>query len=152
LSKPKNHEIGKYGLSDADLEVLNDLRNFLLIPHTAQELLSAEQTPTLCQVIPTYEKLIDILGEAEGVYTRIQHVVRAARLKLEEYFALSRNTRAYAVAMSLCFSSLVTTLADHSKPVISPLMKMQWMKEHWITPEGQMHAEEAEKHMRDAVS
>jgi hypothetical protein len=152
LSKPKNHDIGKFGLSEADLEVLNDLRSFLLIPHTVQELLSAERTPTLCQVIPAYEKLIDILEGAESAYSRIGHVVRAARQKLEEYFALSRNTRAYAVAMSTCFFYCCFAPVDDIELVISPLMKTQWMREHWTTLEGQVHIEEAEKHVREAVS
>ncbi|KAI9061181.1 hypothetical protein FKP32DRAFT_1576752 [Trametes sanguinea] len=87
-------------LSDKALDVLADIREFLAIPHSVQELLSAENTPTASLALPAYATLIDILKGAQKKLPRIAHGMQAAIYALEEYMAYTRQTRVYALAMS----------------------------------------------------
>lgn len=109
LDKAKQRDIAYMTLTKADLQVLEDIRAFLQIPHTVQELLSAERTPTLSMVIPTYEKLISMLKDAEIAYPRIAHVIKESREKVDEYLMLSRRTRIYMLAMSIYLLLLLQT-------------------------------------------
>ncbi|OSC99488.1 hypothetical protein PYCCODRAFT_1373005 [Trametes coccinea BRFM310] len=86
-------------LSDKTLDVLSDIREFLAIPHTVQELLSAEDTPTISLALPAYAELVDILKGARDKLPQLAHGIQAAISALEEYMAYARQTRVYALAM-----------------------------------------------------
>jgi hypothetical protein len=100
LHKPQYEELAHLGLSHKQLEVLDDIRKFLLIPHTAQQILSAEKTPTLSLALPLYEQMIEMFKTLESKRPKIAHAVRAARQSIEDYLAKARMTRAYSVAIS----------------------------------------------------
>ena len=57
----KKDEIAKSALDAKECKVLSDICEFLAMPHAIQELISGEYTPTLCQVIPAYEELLQSL-------------------------------------------------------------------------------------------
>ncbi|KAL7282477.1 hypothetical protein ACG7TL_003948 [Trametes sanguinea] len=101
-------------LSDKTLDVLQDIREFLAIPHAVQELLSAENTPTVSLVLPAYAELLEILRAAKSALPRISHGIQAAITALEEYMAYTRQTRVYALAM-----------------MINPTIKFSWISKHW---------------------
>ncbi|CDO72044.1 hypothetical protein BN946_scf184943.g79 [Trametes cinnabarina] len=101
-------------LSDKTLDVLQDIREFLAIPHAVQELLSAENTPTVSLVLPAYAALLEILRAAKAALPRISHGIQAAITALEEYMAYTWQTRVYALAM-----------------MINPTIKFSWISKHW---------------------
>ncbi|KAJ7659386.1 hypothetical protein B0H17DRAFT_1185541 [Mycena rosella] len=83
LSLDKYSELLYLLLTDLELQVLRDVRQFFQVPHVVQELVSAEKTPTLCiRQLP-----------------KLGHAISAAIRKLEEYLALSRRAPIYALAM-----------------------------------------------------
>ncbi|KAF8164877.1 hypothetical protein B0H34DRAFT_829528, partial [Crassisporium funariophilum] len=86
-------------LNDAQLEVLKDICMFLNVFHTAQQIVSAEQTPTLSIVIPVYKQLIGILEDLKQHLPNISHVIKASIAKLEEYLGKSRSNKVYVLAM-----------------------------------------------------
>ncbi|KAJ3002031.1 hypothetical protein NUW54_g6071 [Trametes sanguinea] len=109
----RKHDIGAL-LSDKTLDVLQDIREFLAIPHAVQELLSAENTPTVSHVLPAYTELLEILRGAKSALPRISHGIQAAITALEEYMAYTRQTRVYALAM-----------------MVNPTIKFSWISKHW---------------------
>jgi hypothetical protein len=58
LDQPENSDLEHLALSDLELQVLSDIRMFLNVFHSAQQVVSAKHTLTLSIVIPTYELLI----------------------------------------------------------------------------------------------
>ena len=54
LELEENTSIKCHELSEAQLKVLEDVRELLSIPHAVQEIVSAEKTPTLPIVVPDY--------------------------------------------------------------------------------------------------
>ena len=97
-------------LSSAEHAALMDIRSFLYAPHVVQELLSAEKTPTLSLVLPTYEQLIVLLKHMAERLCKISHAICATINKLEEYFNKSRRNRVYSLAMGTSFAPLYLPL------------------------------------------
>ena len=89
----REQEIDEQLLSDVELKVLADICEFLYAPHTVQELLSAEKTPTLSLVLPTYEQLILLLKHMMRKLDKLRHAIVATVQKLKEYFNKSRRNR-----------------------------------------------------------
>ncbi|KAF7330238.1 putative AC transposase [Mycena venus] len=114
LDDPKQGEISWHRLSPVTLQVLQDIRQFLQVPHLVQEIVSGEQAPTLSYVLPLYEQLIVMLKNLVKDLDKISIGINAAIRKLEEYLNLSRRTRIYALAM-----------------VLNPTIKLQWLRENW---------------------
>lgn len=88
LNKKENSEITKSALDSKECEALSDICEFLVMPHAAQELLSGKYTPTLCQVIPAYEELLQSLQELclakiEQDKPQIWHAIAASIKKIE---------------------------------------------------------------------
>ncbi|KAF5375571.1 hypothetical protein D9615_009215 [Tricholomella constricta] len=114
LEKPKYTELQNLLLDDMQLRVLNDIRSFLYVFHTVQEVVSADKTPTLSVVLPLYEQLISMLRDLKRSIPNLAHVISASQDKLEEYLSKSRKTRIYSLAM-----------------LINPTIKLQWAEMHW---------------------
>ncbi|KAJ3770231.1 hypothetical protein FB446DRAFT_808879, partial [Lentinula raphanica] len=85
--------------SSVDLQVLNDIREYLFAFHSIQELASSEKTPTLSIVLPLYEGLVDILGSLKVSLRNLSHVIDVSLNKLREYINKARTTRIYGLAM-----------------------------------------------------
>ncbi|KAI0058626.1 hypothetical protein BV25DRAFT_1810362, partial [Artomyces pyxidatus] len=113
------------------LLVLNDIRDFLSIPHAVQELLSAQQTPTLSNVLPAYEKLIVILKGVIEDLPGLSHCILTAIFKFDEYLAKSRTAPVYGIAMAL-----------------NPTIKLKFMQDRWSSEDSAS----VEQKLRDSVS
>ncbi|KAI0726791.1 hypothetical protein C8Q72DRAFT_926324, partial [Fomitopsis betulina] len=85
IEHSKQADLEHYLLSAKELEVLQDIHQFLRAPHLVQELLSGEQTPTASRALPAYERLLDMLKLARAKYPKIAHGIDASILALEQY-------------------------------------------------------------------
>ena len=90
----------KHLLDEIDLKILQDIANFLKIPHAVQTLLCAERTPTLATVLPAYEDLLEMLRNFKIICPRLNRTISTTILKIEEYVNRSWKTQIYALAMS----------------------------------------------------
>src|ERR1700682_6256318 len=99
LERPEHSDIADLVLNDMDLQVLSDIRKFLNVFHTAQQIVSAEKTPTLSIVIPIYEQLISMLTDLKKHISNLTHAINAAIDKLKEYMEKARSTKMYVLAM-----------------------------------------------------
>ncbi|THU88275.1 hypothetical protein K435DRAFT_614132, partial [Dendrothele bispora CBS 962.96] len=81
------------------LRTSNQVYEFLSYPHAVQEILSAEQTPTLSLVLPLYEKLVEELTQAKIDLPKISHAIDATNEKIKEYINHSRKNPIYILAM-----------------------------------------------------
>ncbi|KAJ6608111.1 hypothetical protein B0H10DRAFT_1816493, partial [Mycena sp. CBHHK59/15] len=99
LDDPKQDEISWHRLSATTLMVLQDIQQFLQVPHIVQEIISAEKTPTLSIVLPMYEKLILMLKDLAKELNELSLRISTTIQKLKEYLNMSRWTRMYALAM-----------------------------------------------------
>ncbi|QRV87948.1 hAT family dimerization protein [Ceratobasidium sp. AG-Ba] len=95
-------------------EVLHDLLNVLAVLHSAQELLSAERTPTLSLALPVYEGLIQALKDCKIAFPVLQHAVESGIQKFEAYVAKTRGSPVYAYSMA-----------------VNPCMNFRWIGQHW---------------------
>ncbi|CAA7265591.1 unnamed protein product [Cyclocybe aegerita] len=110
----QNDDLAIYSFTETEKAVLIDIRQFLYVFHTVQELVSAEKTPTLSVVLLMYEKLIGILQDMSKSMPKLSHAIQASVAKLEEYLAKSCKTRIYHLAMGTY--SLNFTSAPHLQP------------------------------------
>ncbi|KAA1475213.1 hypothetical protein DENSPDRAFT_909366 [Dentipellis sp. KUC8613] len=114
LEKNKQAPISTSRLSSMDITVLDDIRHVLDLPHVVQQSLSSEKTPTLCNVLPTYEELVKSLKDIESAerYKYLKPAISAAIRKIEVYMASARETKFYVLALgkpSDIFSSRITS-------------------------------------------
>ncbi len=144
-----NHpdDLADFALSDIELNVLYDIREFLAYAHSVQELVSAEQTPTLCIVIALYEQLIKKLQDAKEDLPKFAHALDAAIGKLQEYLTYSRKAKIYNLAIGMLVCSHFKTLLIEYK-VLNPQMKLAWIRKNWSTEDFAT----ARDHVRRVVS
>lgn len=83
-----------------------DIRRILYVFHCVQEIVSAEKTPTLCVVLPLYERLITMLTELGKVMPHLAFAIEAGVVKLREYLNYSDNTKMYTLALGQYFKFL----------------------------------------------
>jgi hypothetical protein len=89
-----------------ELQVLIDIHHVLEVPHSCQELLSAENCPTLSLAFPIYEKLVVHWRELIEIIPELSHYINLGIAKIMEYVAMGRRSRIYALAMSKSIVSL----------------------------------------------
>jgi uncharacterized protein YfaT (DUF1175 family) len=114
-------------MSDLEYQILQDILACLDVPHRAQELLSAEQTPTLSLAFPVYDQLIYSwrqVGRRLGPYA---YAIECGIAKIEDYVARSRSSPIHIVAM-----------------VLNPCLKYTWIDARW-TPNEKNFARETVK-------
>ena len=108
LNKKEHREIAKSTLNLNECEVLGNICEFLAMPHAAQKLLSGEYAPTLCQVIPVYEELLQSqwelhLEKIDQDKPQIGQAIAASIMKIEDYMSQARQNCIYVIAMSRFF-------------------------------------------------
>jgi hypothetical protein len=81
-------------------QVLHHIHHILEIPNLAQELLSAERTPTLSMALPAYEMLVISWTELKKAIPELSHYIDLGISKIMEYVSKGRRSRIYALAMS----------------------------------------------------
>jgi hypothetical protein len=114
LEEEGQWDLAQYILDDVDYVVLEDIKNFLKIPHLFQEVLAAEKTPTLALALPMYERAIIMLDKYAIAAPRLAHAIGATRGALVEYMRKSRKSRIYALAMSPCARYHATLMLTHA--------------------------------------
>lgn len=97
----ENSDLSDHAFTDAQFQVASDIREFLEVFHSVQELVSAEKTPTLSIVLPLYELLLRMLKDLARVQVKLAHAIQASITKLAEYLAISRKTKMYTLAMGM---------------------------------------------------
>ena len=88
-------------------EVLHYIHQILEIPHQCQELLSADKTPTLSLVLPTYEMLVVLWGQLALALPELSHYINLSIAKIMEYVSKGRRSRIYALAISVLFKLMM---------------------------------------------
>ncbi|KAF7318939.1 Dimer-Tnp-hAT domain-containing protein [Mycena chlorophos] len=124
LERPAQAAIKHLQLSSSQLQLLSDLQTILQPAHYAQELLSAEQAPTLSLALPAFELLLQAWLALQKIMPDFEHYIGVGVNKIIEYVNKGRKSRIYALAM-----------------IINPTVKIEWLEQHWL-PEDVKQAEE----------
>ncbi|KAF8965562.1 hypothetical protein BDZ97DRAFT_1658870 [Flammula alnicola] len=96
-------------LNPLQKSILQDIHQVLQVAHLAQELLSAERTPTLSMALPVFETLVSKWKKLSSTIPELKHFIDLGVSKLEEYVGKARKTRLYALAMSELISLSMST-------------------------------------------
>jgi len=103
LDKPKYAGLASLQFTADEYQVLHDILTVLDIPFSAQELLSAEKTPTLSVALPAFEMLVNAWTILQAALPELSHYIGVGIHKIREYVQKGRESRIYALAMSsLC--------------------------------------------------
>ncbi|KAI0309876.1 hypothetical protein OF83DRAFT_1071370 [Amylostereum chailletii] len=97
----KNNAPADIMLTQEDFAVLYDIREFLSVPHLVQQQLSFEQTPTLPQVLPAYELLLQMLQDLQVTLPRISAAIEEAARKIEQYMEVEHRKPIYTVSIGM---------------------------------------------------
>lgn len=81
------------------MTALIELDILLAIPHSAQQLLSSDNTPTLSLVLPVYESLVQKLRQAQSDIPHYWFAIQKGLDKIEKYVAEAHRSDAYIFAM-----------------------------------------------------
>jgi hypothetical protein len=101
LDKPKYASLTPLQFTTEEYQVLHDILMVLDKPFSAQELLSAEKTPTLSVALPAFEMLVNAWTNLQVVIPELSHYIGVGIHKIREYVQKGRQSRIYALAMSL---------------------------------------------------
>ncbi|QRV99333.1 hAT family dimerization protein [Ceratobasidium sp. AG-Ba] len=104
-------------VSCKQLEVLKDICSVLSILHNAQELLSAERTPTVALALPVYETLLHTLSQIRSTFPELSFAITRGIEKLDSYINKTHSIPVYALAMA-----------------VNPCFKLNWINHHWDAP------------------
>ena len=86
-------------LTSDERKVLRDIYLVLRLPHSAQEILSSEYTPTTSHALPVYETLIKGWERLKESLPHLSGYIDIGIKKLREYLSLSRMTQIYAFSL-----------------------------------------------------
>jgi len=150
LNRTEHSDIENLALSNLELQVLSDIRTFLNVFHSAQQVVSAEHTPTLSIVIPTYELLITMLKDLKRHLPNLKHAIQASTSKLEEYMGKARSTKMYILAMCEFHSTPFFMVCSNIifPTVINPQTKLNYSNVNWSNTESN----QAKEWVQEAVS
>ena len=99
--EPTHTKIQDDKLSNMQLQVLDDVRTFLNIPHLIQELLSSDRTLTLPVALPVHERLLSLLVTSKEVLPLLVHGLDDAIAKLQNYLMVERKKPIYSIAIGM---------------------------------------------------
>jgi hypothetical protein len=102
ILQAEQSDLRKYQLEPDEVAILKEVQQFLFPFHEFQQLLSAELTPTIHQVIPTFYIMINKLEEAQKKQPILSHAYDTALLKLREYLDKCRRNPIYTIAIGQC--------------------------------------------------
>ncbi|KAJ7243484.1 hypothetical protein C8J57DRAFT_1040176, partial [Mycena rebaudengoi] len=130
LKHPHQESLSHLLFTEDQFQVLSDIQLILSIPHAAQELLSAEKTPTLSMAPPAFEIPLVSWLNLQIEMPELAHYIGVGIAKIQEYVNKGCKSRIYALAM-----------------IINPTMKMDWIEAHWPAED----ARKAEQWMVEVV-
>ncbi|CAE7091420.1 unnamed protein product [Rhizoctonia solani] len=93
--------LGRFVFSPREFVVLKHILDVLDVAHRAQELLSAEQTPTLALAFPVYNKMLRDWRDLGKRYGALAYAINAARMKIQDYMKESKKSPIHILAMFL---------------------------------------------------
>ncbi|KDQ62838.1 hypothetical protein JAAARDRAFT_120425 [Jaapia argillacea MUCL 33604] len=96
---PRREELVEHRISETTHGVLQDIHQVLKVPHTTQELLSGDHSPTASRALLVYERLIVTWRRFQELIPELAHYIGVGIAKLEEYVMKGRHSRIYALAM-----------------------------------------------------
>jgi hypothetical protein len=94
-------KLRRYKLTEDDRAVLEDIRAFLRAPHSIQELLAAEKTPTLPSALAAFELLLELFEQLAHALPRLRHAINASVSRLKKYIRKARKTKVYGLAAGM---------------------------------------------------
>ncbi|KEP45315.1 putative transposase, partial [Rhizoctonia solani 123E] len=101
-------------ITHAQYETVQDLLTVLSIGYNAQELLSAEKTPTLSLVFPLFESIIQNWKQLADTIPELRHAISCGIKKIYDYMGRANKVPAHTIAMFL-----------------NPMFKMDWFYSKW---------------------
>ncbi|CUA78443.1 Putative AC transposase [Rhizoctonia solani] len=104
-------------LSHHQYEVLQDIVSVLSVPHSAQELLSAEKTPTLSLAFPVYEGVIQAWEQLVKKIPELGYAMVHGIGKIRNYINRTQQARVHTLSM-----------------IVNPALKFEWFAENWKSP------------------
>ena len=99
LNWPKYASLIQNIFTADEWQVLHDVLMVLDKAHCAQELLSAEKTPTLSVAMPAFELLLSAWKKLQIELPELAHFIGVSIAKIQEYVEKGRSSRIYALAM-----------------------------------------------------
>ena len=69
------------------------------MPHAFQQKLSCEKTPTLCEALPSFQKIILKWEEYQDKMPDYSSYIEAGLSKLQDYFSRAMQVPAYQLAI-----------------------------------------------------
>ncbi|QRV92764.1 AC9 transposase [Ceratobasidium sp. AG-Ba] len=117
------HEFQLVIISHKQYEVLQDVLSVLTLAHNAQELLSAEKTPTLALAFPVYETVIEAWDQLCIAIPELSYAITCGISKIRKYIDQTQGASVHALSM-----------------IVNPALKLSWIQEHW-TPAQASQAE-----------
>ncbi|KAK7000830.1 ribonuclease H-like domain-containing protein [Favolaschia claudopus] len=107
LKHPKQAAIAHQAFTDEQFQVLSDIQTILYVPHVAQELLSAEKTPTISMAIPAFEAVLAGWLNLQKTMPELSYFIGCGIAKIQEYVNKGR------------------------KSLLNPTQKFRWIEAHW---------------------
>lgn len=116
--------------------------------------MSAEKTPTLSIVVPTYEKAIIMLKDLHLTLPKLAHAIDKSVKKLTEYLAISQTTKIYVLAMRMCLFDLIGRYSNEKiiVTVLNPAYKLKWIDENWSLQDAQSACKSVNNSVSDALA
>ncbi|KAJ3557704.1 hypothetical protein NP233_g11674 [Leucocoprinus birnbaumii] len=108
-----NPDMVRIHLLAVDWDTLEVYSKILAVPHAFQQVLSAEKTPTLCDVLPSFNTLIDTWRRLQLKFPAYRRVIEAGVAKLERYRDRTSAVPAYTLAI-----------------LINPSMRLDWFRQN----------------------
>ncbi|KAF8814041.1 hypothetical protein BYT27DRAFT_7083097, partial [Phlegmacium glaucopus] len=101
-------DLYKFKLTQEDWDLLKDYQKILEVPHAFQEILSGENTPTLCYSIPAFQSFIDLWTQLKEDVPEWEEIIEPGLVKLEEY--VERLNDVHVLAMGKIQFNLIFTI------------------------------------------
>ncbi|KAF8989116.1 hypothetical protein BDQ17DRAFT_1214062, partial [Cyathus striatus] len=98
--QPDFEILKNYQLNDTEWRALGIFKDILLVPHAFQQELSAQKTPTLCNVIPAFRSMEIIWKEHLRDNPETSDIVQAGLNKLSCYAERLDLVPAYVLSLS----------------------------------------------------
>ena len=73
------------------------------VPHAFQQKLSSEKTPTLCEALPSFQRMITTWEQYKQDMPEYAQIIEAGLSKLQTYFNLAIQVPAYQLAICMKF-------------------------------------------------
>ncbi|KAF9066032.1 hypothetical protein BDP27DRAFT_1228137, partial [Rhodocollybia butyracea] len=99
LKDPAYGDLSQYVLNEQEWLALKQLSRVLEIPHSFQQLLSKEKTPTLCDFLPSFARMIELWEELQRQLPEMRQSIQAGLSKIKDYHKRMARVPAYALAM-----------------------------------------------------